>query len=333
MFGTFRLLLAMAVVMAHMGAGLYEIHVGIVAVVCFYMISGYAMTALIESAYQNVPTDVVKFYADRFMRLAPQYYFYLAVCAFTVLALDWRETIAQVGAPNVVNVFANITIVPLTFFMFDDSIGSLMLNMPTWTIGLEMCFYLILPWLLPSRTALWVATMIGAAVWAISTHGLIHPDFYSYRLLPGTLVFFVVGVAVQRRDWPLFAALVLFFVLDAASLYLVGKLTFVWNASLLIGAALGCVTIPLLARLPRNRLDEQIGAGSYGCYLAHWIFVTALTAHRGEPWAIALGTIGSAAAGWATYVIVEAPTVRFRRELRRRRLREAKADAALSVPS
>jgi peptidoglycan/LPS O-acetylase OafA/YrhL len=254
------------------------------------MVSGYAMSALIADSFPRL-SDARRFYVDRFLRLAPQYYFYLAICAFTVLVIGWRETPSQEGAPNAVNVMANLTIIPLTFWMFDKSIGSLILNIPSWSVGLEMCFYLVLPWLLRDWRDIRYAGAFGAGVFALATHGAItHPspfwhgiiaDCFSYRLLPGTLVFFLAGVALQRKDWLLFFTLAAFLEADALSLWLAGKISFAVNMHLLAGAAVGFVMIPLLALLPRNAIDEKIGAASYGAYLSHWIFTSALQPPQG----------------------------------------------------
>lgn len=329
MFGSFRLLLAIGVVLSHMGVSVGGVNTGIVGVVCFFMVSGFAMSGLVSSSYARMPEDIPGFYLDRFVRLAPQYYFYLAICAFTVLVLGWRETGAQSGGPDATSIMANLTVVPLAFWMFNGSIGTFMLNIPTWSLGTEVCFYIILPFLLFNRVILWGAAAIGAATWAISTHGLIHPDFYAYRLLPGTLVFFLVGVALQRGDWKLYAALVAFFMGSAISLQLGHKIWLQFNVQLLIGATVGCIAVPILGALGRNRLDDRIGAASYGCFLAHWIFVTALKQHYGEPWAVLTAIVGSVLCGWASYKWIEAPTVRFRHEIRRRKgkLRPEPSDA------
>jgi peptidoglycan/LPS O-acetylase OafA/YrhL len=320
MFGTFRLLLATGVVIAHMGISIFGVNTGITSVICFFMVSGYAMSGLIEKNFPGA-TDIPKFYVDRILRIGPQYYFYLLICMFTVLALGWRETAAQTGSPDLLNMVANVSVIPLTFWMFSDSIGRFMLNMPTWSLGLELCFYLVLPLLLlGGRAAIWVAAALGAIVWTLSTHNVIDPDFYSYRLLPGTLVFFLVGVAAQRRDWPLFALFALFFVANLASLWWSGLFWLKINPHLLIGAGVGCVMIPVLARLPKWRFDDVLGGISYGMFLSHWIFITILKSHYGSYGAAALAIAGSMTCGALSYWFIERPAIRFRHALRRRRV-------------
>lgn len=198
MFGTFRMFLALNVVVGHMGGSYFGIIMpGIAAVVCFFMISGYAMSGLIQGSYPRLPEDVGHFYLDRILRLGPQYYFYLAVAVFIVFVVGWRSSVCcQSGPVNFVNIFANITVIPLDFWMFSTSIDHFQLNVPAWTIGLELCFYIALPWLLYNRVSVWCSAIIGSIVWGLATHGVIDPDYFAYRLLPGTLVFF--SLALRR---------------------------------------------------------------------------------------------------------------------------------------
>jgi peptidoglycan/LPS O-acetylase OafA/YrhL len=323
MFGTFRLALAVCVVLSHMGVQPHGILPGVSAVTCFFMVSGYSMSALLQRSYPKVPEDVFHFYASRFWRLAPQYYFYLIICAFTVIELGWRETGAQTGSPGVINILANLTIIPLSFWMLDTPIKHFLLNMPTWSLGLEMSFYLLLPWLLMNRSFTWIAAGLGAVTWWLATHGVLDPDFYGYRLLPGTLVFFLVGAAVQRRDWYLFGMLGGFFALCAISLFHSDQLSLSLNLSLLVGAAVGCVAVPLLAQLRRRKLDDYLGHVSYGCFLAHWIFVTALKSHYGELWAVTLAVCGSIACGWISLTLIEMPAHQLRKVVVQRRRGQA----------
>jgi peptidoglycan/LPS O-acetylase OafA/YrhL len=269
LFGTYRLLLAIAVIISHMGILVWGIQTGVAAVVCFFMVSGYAMTALIDNTYPNMPSQAAAFYGDRFLRLAPQYYFYLALCTFAVLVLGWRLSTMQSGPANLPSFAASLAIVPLVFWMYSDSINTFFLNPPTWSLGLEACFYLLLPWLLRSRATIWAAGLAGGVVWMLAVEGVLDPDFFAYRLLPGTFVFFLIGIAICRGDWWLYGTLIAFFVLNAAVLLAKDKIWLGYNLSLLIGSAVGCVAMPLLARLPRNRFDDWLGGASYGTYLVH----------------------------------------------------------------
>lgn len=326
MFGTLRLILAIGVILSHIGVHPFGLNVGVSSVVGFFMISGYAMSGLISTAFPRL-SDVPAFYADRALRLAPQYYLYLLVCIVALMTLDWHAPDFQSGRPDFVNVAANLTVLPLTFWMFSDSIHSLLINTPTWSLGLELCFYVVLPFFLTGRAALWLAALVGAVVWTLATQAVIHPDYYGYRLLPGVLVFFLYGVALQRKDWLLAGALILFFAGSAAVLWIGGKFWLVFNASMLVGAAFACLALPILALFRRRSADEYLGAISYGAYLAHWPFVMALYAYSGQAWAVTMTVASAVLCGWASYHFVEAPTVRYRRARRDRSVPSATAAA------
>lgn len=76
MFGTLRLILAVMVAISHVDIRAYGRNPGVVAVVCFFMISGFVMTGVIRSYYQDNKT---MFYLDRLMRIYPQYLFFLGL--------------------------------------------------------------------------------------------------------------------------------------------------------------------------------------------------------------------------------------------------------------
>ncbi len=73
MLGTFRLFLAMLVASSHTGLSLAGLNPGVMAVVGFYLISGYVTAGLMARHYSD-PSQVSSFYLDRAIRLLPQYF-------------------------------------------------------------------------------------------------------------------------------------------------------------------------------------------------------------------------------------------------------------------
>ena len=84
MLGISRLLLAIAVALSHIDVRLWELNPGVVAVVSFYMISGYVMTGLLRRHFSHVE-QVPTFYLDRFFRLFSQYFFFELFFYFMVV--------------------------------------------------------------------------------------------------------------------------------------------------------------------------------------------------------------------------------------------------------
>ena len=81
--GFLRTLLALSVVLDHLGGG-YADHLvgGRLAVQLFYVISGFLISYVL-TATDNYQGATGKFYANRFLRLFP---IYLAVAALTLMA-------------------------------------------------------------------------------------------------------------------------------------------------------------------------------------------------------------------------------------------------------
>ncbi|MGH8375991.1 MAG: acyltransferase family protein, partial [Pseudomonas sp.] len=141
--GAYRLLLAVLVAVSHMGKTFMGLNPGVIAVISFLIISGFVMTSLIERNYK-APEKVGLFYLDRALRLYPQFLFYFVVsCAVIYFLLPGTPQAAELTLRNIA---ASLAIVPLGFYMFGAA-GSWILP-PAWSLGLEMCFYLVFPFLI-----------------------------------------------------------------------------------------------------------------------------------------------------------------------------------------
>lgn len=313
-FGALRLALAATVAFSHMGVPLGGFHPGIASVVAFYAISGFVMSALLAESFPGL-SGVPRFLIDRFMRLAPQYYFYAALGAFFIFALGWQ--LFQPGPADVVNISANLSIIGLVAHPYVKSIQNLILNIPAWTLGLELVFYCALPFIILNTMTLYTTAMAGAVMVALAMHNIIHPDFWAYRIPPGPFLFFIIGVAAWRSDRLLIGGIAAYLILLALSLLATGRINFAWNASLLTGSIVSLLVVPWLGRAPRSRIDDLLGAGSYGCYLSHWLFVVALLNYAGMPWAVTVAVVGSVASGFLSFYLIERPTIALRKTMRK----------------
>ena len=142
MLGTFRLVLALMVVLSHAGVRLAGLNPGVIAVIGFYLISGYVMAGLIRRHYRQ-PAQAGAFYLDRAVRLLPQYFFYIS------LTLAWyfysrTQTLFLSHPPTAGDLLNNLLIVPLNLYMFNGS-DQFALIPPAWSLGAEVQFYLIAP--------------------------------------------------------------------------------------------------------------------------------------------------------------------------------------------
>ena len=317
MLGTFRLILALLVALSHAGVAIAGFNPGVVAVVCFYLISGYVMTGLLRDHYASIGR-VPHFYLDRALRLFPQY---LAICAMTLawfLATE-RHTAFLQHAPQWSDLAANLSVVPLNYFMFNGT-DKFTLIPPAWSLGAEIQFYLLIPLLLLFRLRL-LAFLVGLAVFAAAAWGRLHTDTFGYRLLPGVLVFFMLGSALyDARKTKRGLAIVFAGVTAAIALGFVlshfGKLMSPYNPETLIGLVIGLPLVYWLGKLPQHTLDNRLGDLSYGVFLNHFLIQWGWI---GEPSGAAEFSAYLAASivlSALTQRLVERPVLRWRKGLR-----------------
>jgi peptidoglycan/LPS O-acetylase OafA/YrhL len=111
--GAYRVVLALMVALSHIGVTVLGVNLGISAVISFYLLSGFVMTALVERHYPT-PGRVGLFYIDRLVRLYPQFLFYL----FATLALVFvaRPKSGYLADITPFKVALNALIAPLNFY-------------------------------------------------------------------------------------------------------------------------------------------------------------------------------------------------------------------------
>lgn len=314
--GSFRLALAVLVALSHAGVRVAGYNPGVVAVVGFFLLSGYVMTALIERNYRD-SSRVGLFYLDRLGRIYPQFALYLGVALLFALALGP----AAVGAPKLdaSTLLGNVLLVPLNFFQYGD-LGQALLLAPAWSLGLEVLFYLVMPWLLICKVR-GAAFAVSIGVYALAFFGVLNADAWAYRLLPGTLFIFLLGSYMRTGGA---RVLVGTWAACLAALVCIASLPLdrAFMAEVLAGILLGVPLVWALSRRRWGRLDATLGDVSYGLFLSHWPL---LMAARALGWPI--DTAGQLA-GWlalsallavASYHAVEKPLLAWRRALRSQR--------------
>ncbi|EJM66485.1 acyltransferase family protein [Pseudomonas sp. GM55] len=314
--GAYRLLLAVLVAVSHMGKTFMGLNPGVIAVISFLIISGFVMTSLIERNYK-APEKVGLFYLDRALRLYPQFLFYFVVsCAVIYFLLPGTPQAAELTLRNIA---ASLTIVPLGFYMFGAA-GSLILP-PAWSLGLEMCFYLVIPLLIIYR-ARGVAFALSVVVFMAACLGFINTDLYGYRLLPGVLFMFLCGSYLYKAQ-PKGVAI-------AAGTAVVATLMFAaimaglierrpFNAEVTAGIALGVPAVYLLTKLKFHRVDEFLGNISYGVFLNHFVvmyFLRAFWPVAYDGYIVATVLALSLLLSGVSYYCVERPALKLRHALR-----------------
>ncbi|MGI5827479.1 MAG: acyltransferase family protein [Patescibacteria group bacterium] len=287
MLGTLKFLLSLAIVLSHAHIylkvpGFTWFHHGVAAVIGFYILSGYITKFTLDKKYHYNNTKI--FYLDRFIRIFPQYYFYL-IAAFLFLIvtgyIPLHITLSNVATNLLVFPINLDHIVSVSFF--EKSYDALI--PPTWYLGTELQFYLLAPILFRYPKIKNIALGLAFITFLLAAFGIIDTRLYGSRLLPTVLLFYITGeilynLHIKRQissnrlyliiSW-VTAVIIFLFLKDQ------GKIQLAYNGPVLLGYIFLMPLSYLLISLSiRSKVDDFLGKVSYGVYLNHflllWVF-------------------------------------------------------------
>ena len=296
---------------------------GYVGVDVFFVISGFIITALLTAHVGKI--DLASFYVSRVKRILPAYFVMLGV----------------------VTIVSAVLFLPADFAFFLDSLKSSALftsnkyfagfgsyfapkadELPllhTWSLAIEMQFYLFFPLLvmcLPARLRVLGFAVLATALFAWSGYRVLGSDsgklyFALLARIPEFMVGALVALLMRQRELPVSLARVTGFV---GAVLLVGAFLFIdkqhfpgfWailpcvGAALIIAAQRGPVSA-VLATAPM----VWVGGISYSLYLWHWPILAFIRYYTGQ-YELSLGwlvffVVGSLSLAWMSYRFVETP--------------------------
>jgi peptidoglycan/LPS O-acetylase OafA/YrhL len=324
MFGSIRLLLAISVALSHVGITVFGLNPGPIAVVSFYLISGYVTAGLLDKQLVR-PVD---YYSERALRLLPGYWMALGLAAVIWLAVPQPNNIYFLQRiPGWTDWLSNLVIVPLNFYMWSGQ-DHFTLIPPAWSLAAEFQFYALAPWILRLPRGNGFAIIIASlGIWLVAQIGLLQSDWWGYRLLPGVLFMFLSGTFIYRAEKavPIGIWIVAMIVFVAAKMSLVEIQPF--NVETSVGLLLGIPMLMWLSQLPRRRWDDFIGRLAYPMFLLHfpmmWAFekfgyAPAYMVRTPQILAMLIGC--TLVASQALFLLTEAPLMRLRHSLRQHSL-------------
>jgi peptidoglycan/LPS O-acetylase OafA/YrhL len=309
--GLFRLALAWSVLLGHSGGhgffGLAFLDRQL-AVQCFFIISGFYMALVLNEKYTG-PGSYWTFVQQRFLRLYPTY----LIILLAILLIDgsvslvsgtpfgsiqpWSEN-SHIITPASLAILSEANLLILgqdmvSLLQFDRATGDLsffnhtgnpvvsahyfFLNRPSWSLGVELCFYLIAPFLVCRSAKLQILVLLTsvASRWLLSSL-LGQQTPWNYVFFPSNLCFFLAGsigylfykryrarieAAIPSYQWTFFI-----FALFVVTYNRLPKAEQLY----VIMIPLVCLMVPLLFAATRNnRVDRLIGELSYPFYLIH----------------------------------------------------------------
>jgi peptidoglycan/LPS O-acetylase OafA/YrhL len=350
--GLMRFLLAMAVVVTHViemdaDAANLGLIPGTIAVEVFFAISGFYMSLILTGKYHDCTT----FYVNRFLRLYPVYLTVtLATWAWFIFVWrylgklptnNWTDAyqhmswwqVALLVASNWTMVGQDIPALlhfnpdeGFSFFLRDPATGAInfLTISPAWSIGVEIWFYLIAPFLVLLRSR-WIV-LLGVVSIALNSV-MIKFGLDAYHFFPAQLFFFMAGMLLHRAyvakslenvDRRIgYGALIIVVVIFVCF----GKLPKPIATDYVIYATL-IPAIPLLFALTRkNRIDIALGNLSYPIYIVHALIINAadnLLHHADVKWNVEIDFIvivTVVVTSLVLYLVIEKPVDEIRQRL------------------
>jgi len=250
------------------------------AVVFFYVVSGFLMSYVLDSKYPRTSAGTYQFYKSRFLRIYPLWWAMAAVST-VMLSAAWLHG-SLLGVFSAIFLFGSDWLVPFahypeTYFSFFPArmeIG--------WTLGAEMTFYLLAPWLLRSDRCALVAlagsmTVRIVAFFVVGPHAPTFATYiiWSYFFLPSTLMFFMLGHLARRvpyiataGPWPSFAILTVAIWFVSRNGWTPADDWFPINDY--VAVVLFAIALPgIFEATKNNRLSNWLGDLTYPLYLTH----------------------------------------------------------------
>ena len=289
--GLIRLFLALSVVGDHTNSfPALKFVGGELAVQAFFLISGFYM-ALIVGSYETKK----QFWFSRYLRLYPTY----IVCALLTLFLvrglhPYLGDLKQLPVTAIVFLtFTNLTIFfqDITMFLgvsggdvfftknFTDSLPplyTLLLVPQGWSLGLEISFYILAPYLLTRSTLfIFIVALSSIALRGLIVHYCCSADPWSYRFFPTELSIFLLGSLAFRwkiLDQTKFTRLLIKLMYGSLLVILIlfnyFPIEFVIKKIVFI--SLLAISIGGIFNLTKNwKIDYFLGMLSYPIYISH----------------------------------------------------------------
>jgi peptidoglycan/LPS O-acetylase OafA/YrhL len=300
--GLLRTLFALSVVLDHSPFNDGNVLVGgRLAVQLFYVISGFLISYILNA--NDTYRSTTKFYQNRVLRLFPTY----AVVAVIALLVNmvanhgFFEIYDKIPpAADLFLILANIFIFGQDWIMFagvkngalvftgdfansDVPLYEGLLVPQAWTLGVELSFYLIAPFILRSLPRVLILFAASLLLRVFLLHdGIAQSDPWSYRFFPLELALFLTGALSHRLLLPAWLRLSrkVAYLPELATglcvLYTLFHFSITLNHNLRDGMALAvfAAVLPLaFIYQGRHRLDKKIGQLSYPIYICHSVAI------------------------------------------------------------
>jgi len=284
MFGTYRLLLALMVVILHLGGVPY---IGAYAVFGFYILSGYLMTFIMHENYGYTLSGASKYALNRFLRVYPIYWVSITL-SFIIIVLVGQDFTkiyhSAIYFPSSIADWAN------NIFLFFPSLEEPRLTPPAWALTVEIFFYICIGLGLSKNKKITLIWFFLSIIYHIVAISLNWKWEYRYFAIPAASLPFAMGAVVYhyKDNVELLLKNTIYKIKMVENLFplvLFCLILFNWSGAffidnmegwpfysnlllntLLIVVLVNCNQLPLVSRA----FDKWMGDFSYPIYLIHY---------------------------------------------------------------
>ena len=202
-----------------------SMNLGVTAVIGFYILSGYLMASS-YTRFREHGRPIFDYYKDRFYRIYP-IFFIVFIVTIGLSYFGFIET--RLDEPNPIkNIFLELLIIPQNFYFFGQPF-TINVIPPAWSLGAEMQWYLLVPFIvlvgIRIKVLLLIILLLGQDLAFLpNLSGLIDfhsndfcqligiklekchniPDLLGYRMLIFVMVTFLLGNLIfdsKKYEW------------------------------------------------------------------------------------------------------------------------------------